>query len=174
VDVGREDGEQQRQQPPAREAAATARDERRAADDLGDAADDHGLAVARQRRRHHRFVAARDQEVEHPGGGEEGRQSSPRVRHRRQSRTVWQGLGFFYLLAFGGSILGCVASRCREGKRGYLTGFLIAQVYAPYTWFLWPVLVRSTVRQLRARDDWAKTEREPLEGASRDQSPNLV
>ncbi len=86
---------------------------------------------------------------------------------------TWQ-LGFFYLLAFGGSILGCVASRCREGKRGYLTGFLIAQVYAPYTWFLWPVLVRSTIRQLRARDDWAKTEREPLEAAGGDQRPHLV
>jgi hypothetical protein len=27
------------------------------------------------------------------------------------------------------------------------------------------VLVRSTLRQLTARDDWAKTEREPLEPA---------
>jgi hypothetical protein len=35
-------------------------------------------------------------------------------------------------------------------------------VYAPYTWFLWPVLIRSSWRQLRAQDDWSKTEREPL------------
>ena len=68
------------------------------------------------------------------------------------------------------------ASPAAAGKapRGYLIGFLIAQVYAIYTWFLWPVLLRSTVRQLRARDDWAKTEREPLEAAGGEQSPNLV
>ena len=86
---------------------------------------------------------------------------------------TWQ-LAFFYLLAFGGSILGCVASRSREGFRGVLKGILIAQVYAPYTWFLLPVLIRSTARQLRARDDWVKTEREPLDGAATGQAPNLV
>ena len=59
---------------------------------------------------------------------------------------TWQ-LGFFYLLAFGGTILGCIASRAaRRRARGSCTGILIAQVYAPYTWFLWPVLLRSTAR----------------------------
>ncbi len=74
---------------------------------------------------------------------------------------TWQ-LGFFYLLAFGGTILGCVAARASRGPLGWLQGLLVAQVYAPYTWFLWPVLVRSSWRQLRAQDDWAKTAREPL------------
>ncbi len=86
---------------------------------------------------------------------------------------TWQ-LGFFYLLAYGGTILGCVAARSREGLRGVLTGVLIAQVYAPYTWFLWPVLLRSSLRQLRARDDWAKTEREPLEAPEGEHPADLV
>jgi cellulose synthase/poly-beta-1,6-N-acetylglucosamine synthase-like glycosyltransferase len=76
---------------------------------------------------------------------------------------TWQ-LGFFYLLAFGGTIMGCVAARASSGPLGWLKGILIAQVYAPYTWFLWPVLIRSSVRQLTERRDWSKTEREPLEG----------
>jgi 1,2-diacylglycerol 3-beta-glucosyltransferase len=74
---------------------------------------------------------------------------------------TWQ-LGFFYVLAFGGTILGCVAARASRGPLGWLQGLLVAQVYAPYTWFLWPVLIRSSWRQLRAQDDWSKTEREPL------------
>ena len=55
--------------------------------------------------------------------------------------------------------------RREQGPLGWLRGFLIAQIYTPYTWFLWPVLLRSTVRQLTERGDWAKTEREPLTGA---------
>jgi 1,2-diacylglycerol 3-beta-glucosyltransferase len=74
---------------------------------------------------------------------------------------TWQ-LGFFYLLAFGGTALGCIAARGGSGPIGWLRGFLIAQVYTPYTWFLWPVLLRSTARQLIDRGDWSKTEREPL------------
>ena len=74
---------------------------------------------------------------------------------------TWQ-LAFFYLLAFGGTALGCIAARSEEGPIGWLRGFLIAQIYTPYTWFLWPVLLRSGMRQLTERGDWAKTEREPL------------
>ncbi len=77
---------------------------------------------------------------------------------------TWE-LAFFYLLAFGGTILGCIASRLSSGGWGWLRGILIAQVYAPYTWFLWPVLLRSGSRQLTERRDWSKTEREPLEGS---------
>jgi cellulose synthase/poly-beta-1,6-N-acetylglucosamine synthase-like glycosyltransferase len=68
----------------------------------------------------------------------------------------------FYVLAFGGAILGCIAPRRSEGVRGWAAGFLVANVYALYTWFLWPVLVRATARQLVRRDEWAKTRREPL------------
>ena len=78
---------------------------------------------------------------------------------------TWQ-LGFFYLLAFGGTAMGCIAARAEGGPLGWLRGFLIAQVYTPYTWFLWPVLLRSTARQLTERGDWAKTEREPLGAAA--------
>ncbi len=79
---------------------------------------------------------------------------------------TWQ-LAFFYLLAFGGTALGCIAARSEQGPLGWLKGFLIAQVYTPYTWFLWPVLVRSTGRQLFGSGSWAKTEREPIsEGGS--------
>jgi len=74
---------------------------------------------------------------------------------------TWQ-LGFFYLLAFGGTAMGCIAARAEEGPLGWLRGFLVAQVYTPYTWLLWPVLLRAALRQLSSRGDWAKTEREPL------------
>lgn len=74
---------------------------------------------------------------------------------------LWQVL-FFYLLAYGGTMLGCVAARSHEGPLGWLRGLLIAQIYVPYTWCLWPVLLRATVRQLGDRGEWAKTEREPL------------
>lgn len=81
---------------------------------------------------------------------------------------TWQ-LALFYLLAFGGSILGCIASRAAAGPAGWASGFVIAHPYALYTWLLWPVLVRSAIRQLSDRREWSKTEREPLEpaGASR-------
>ncbi len=75
---------------------------------------------------------------------------------------TWQ-LAFFYLLAFGGTTMGCVAARSGTGPLGWLRGVLVAQVYTPYTWFLWPVLLRSTARQLSARDTWAKTEREAID-----------
>ena len=77
---------------------------------------------------------------------------------------TWQ-LVFFYLLAFGGTAMGCIAARSEEGPLGWLKGFLIAQVYTPYTWFLWPVLLRSVGRQLTSRGNWAKTEREPISGS---------
>lgn len=80
----------------------------------------------------------------------------------------WDGvpgwlLAAFYLLAFGGAILGCIASRRRDGPIGWAVGLLVGNVYALYTWFLWPVLLRSAARQLTQRHDWAKTRREPLE-----------
>jgi hypothetical protein len=70
--------------------------------------------------------------------------------------TWW--LAVVYLLGFGGTLMGCVAAR---GARG----LLIAQVYAFYSWLLWPVLLRSTFRQITERRDWSKTEREALESA---------
>jgi len=81
---------------------------------------------------------------------------------------TWQ-LVFFYLLAFGGTVMGCVAARSQEGPFGWLLGILIAQVYTLYTWFIWPVLVRSTARQLFGSGSWAKTEREPI--SAEDGSP---
>jgi 1,2-diacylglycerol 3-beta-glucosyltransferase len=74
----------------------------------------------------------------------------------------WQLL-VFYALAFGGTIVGCVAARRSTGVRGLLTGFLIGNVYALYTWLLWPVLARSAFRQLTHRRTWSKTEREPID-----------
>lgn len=72
-------------------------------------------------------------------------------------------LAVVYLLAFGGTVLGCVAARRDDGIRGRLAGFLIGHVYAFYSWLLWPVLLGATFRQLRRRRDWSKTAREPLE-----------
>ena len=74
----------------------------------------------------------------------------------------WWQLVFFYLLGFGGVILGCIARGARHGPRGVATGYLVAHPYAVYTWLLWPVLVRSVLRQLTERRGWAKTDREPI------------
>jgi 1,2-diacylglycerol 3-beta-glucosyltransferase len=76
--------------------------------------------------------------------------------------NVWWQLLFFYLLGFGGTILGCIAARFGQGLRGFLLGLLTAQVYAFYSWLLWPVLIRSAARQLSGRGTWAKTGREAL------------
>jgi cellulose synthase/poly-beta-1,6-N-acetylglucosamine synthase-like glycosyltransferase len=73
---------------------------------------------------------------------------------------------FFYLLAFGGTSLGTIAARAEQGPIGWIVGFLIGQVYTLYTWFLWPVLLRSTARQLRGQGSWAKTAREPIDDAA--------
>jgi cellulose synthase/poly-beta-1,6-N-acetylglucosamine synthase-like glycosyltransferase len=78
----------------------------------------------------------------------------------------WQLL-LFYLLAFGGTILGCIAARRGRGPLGWLAGFAIGHVYAVYTWLLWPVLLRSTARQLGRRRGWSKTAREPIASAPR-------
>jgi cellulose synthase/poly-beta-1,6-N-acetylglucosamine synthase-like glycosyltransferase len=74
----------------------------------------------------------------------------------------WWQLVFFYVLGFGGVVLGCMARGASRGFGGVVTGYLLAHVYAFYTWLLWPVLVRSALRQLGERRAWAKTEREPL------------
>jgi len=90
----------------------------------------------------------------------------------------WWQLAFFYLLGFGGTMLGCVAARAGGGPLSYLRGILIAQVYAFYSWILWPVLIRSTLRQLTERREWTKTERErlpgPGSGGARGLSPRLT
>ena len=75
---------------------------------------------------------------------------------------AWWQLLFFYLLGFGGVLLGCIARGAGQGVVGVLRNLLIAQVYAFYTWLLWPVLVRAAARQLTDRRGWAKTEREKV------------
>jgi 1,2-diacylglycerol 3-beta-glucosyltransferase len=77
---------------------------------------------------------------------------------------TWQ-LVVVYLLAFGGTVLGCVAGRRTEGPRGWIIGFLVGHLYALYTWLIWPVLTRSTVRQVTKKHDWTKTHREPIDAA---------
>lgn len=68
-----------------------------------------------------------------------------------------------YVLGFSNAVLGCLGSRHATGWRSWLRAIAIAHLYALYTWLLFPVLVRSLARQLGARRDWARTEREPLE-----------
>jgi 1,2-diacylglycerol 3-beta-glucosyltransferase len=86
---------------------------------------------------------------------------------------TWQ-LVLFYVLAFGGTILGCIAARRSEGPRGWVMGFLIGNLYTFYTWLLWPVLLRSTLRQVTKRDNWAKTEREAIEVEAADPPDELA
>ncbi|MBJ7459135.1 MAG: glycosyltransferase family 2 protein [Thermoleophilaceae bacterium] len=78
------------------------------------------------------------------------------------SNALYQ-LAFFYVLGFGGVIMGCVAAGAPRGWKGYISGFFIAQVYAFYTWLIWPVLLRSVFRQVTDQRTWAKTDREALE-----------
>jgi 1,2-diacylglycerol 3-beta-glucosyltransferase len=76
-------------------------------------------------------------------------------------------LVFFYLLGFGSTMMGCVAAQMGGDRRGgVLMGLGVAQVYAFYSWLLWPVLIRAAARQLTSRRGWAKTEREALAGSS--------
>lgn len=83
------------------------------------------------------------------------------------SNAIYQ-IAFFYILGFGGVIMGCIAAGAPRGWKGYFTGFFIAQVYAFYTWIIWPVLLRSTFRQLTDQRSWAKTDREALEAPDTD------
>jgi hypothetical protein len=76
--------------------------------------------------------------------------------------TNWVMVVVFYLLGFTGVILGCIA-RCGRGPWSWVRGWLIANVYAAYTWLLWPVLARANFRQLVRRGNWVKTPREALQ-----------
>lgn len=73
---------------------------------------------------------------------------------------MWQLL-IVYVLAFGGTVLGCLAAR-PGGFRERVVAIALGHVYTLYTWLIWPVLLRATVRQLAGRQGWAKTRREPL------------
>jgi cellulose synthase/poly-beta-1,6-N-acetylglucosamine synthase-like glycosyltransferase len=75
---------------------------------------------------------------------------------------AWIQLLFFFLLGYGGVLLGCVARGARRGPPGVLVGLLITPVYAAYSWIIWPVLARATARQLTGRTGWAKTARQPI------------
>jgi 1,2-diacylglycerol 3-beta-glucosyltransferase len=79
------------------------------------------------------------------------------------SGSFWW-LVFVYLLGFGGTMLGCVAAKMEAHitLSGLIKGLLTAQIYAFYSWLLWPVLLRSSFRQLTNRDAWAKTAREKI------------
>jgi 1,2-diacylglycerol 3-beta-glucosyltransferase len=85
---------------------------------------------------------------------------------------TWQ-LALVYVLTFGGTVLGCIASRTSSGVTGWLVGFLLGHLYALYTWLLWPVLIRSSARQLTERRDWAKTEREAIDSDAPQALPDI-
>lgn len=73
----------------------------------------------------------------------------------------WFMIVVFYLLGFTGVTLGCVA-RSGKGPINWIRGWLLATVYAAYSWLLWPVLARATFRQVFRRGNWVKTPREEL------------
>lgn len=66
---------------------------------------------------------------------------------------------YLYAIGFGNTVLGCLVSRPKYSLRSPLATIGIAHVYAFYTWLLFPALARAAVRQLRARDDWDRTDR---------------
>jgi cellulose synthase/poly-beta-1,6-N-acetylglucosamine synthase-like glycosyltransferase len=75
----------------------------------------------------------------------------------------------FLVLGMGSTVIGCVA-RCGGSWRGVLRSVPVAVAYVGYTWMMWPVLIRSSLRVLLRRGSWAKTEREivPDEGEAAD------
>ena len=74
-------------------------------------------------------------------------------------------LPFFFLLGYGGILLGCLARGARTGVRGILLSVLIVPVYAAYSWLLWPVLARAVGppghRATRVDEDCARADRRP-------------
>ena len=64
----------------------------------------------------------------------------------------------FALLAFSGVSLGLY---CRARGDSWKTPFLLIP-YLMYTWILWPVLIRASLRIILKRNSWSKTEREAL------------
>lgn len=87
------------------------------------------------------------------------------TRHISFLPANWIMVLVFYLLGFSGVVLGCVAL-CGRGPKAWLSGLVLGTFYPAYTWLLWPVLVRSTYRQLRSQGDWAKTERDKIKDNS--------
>lgn len=71
---------------------------------------------------------------------------------------------FIYVLGFGGTAMGCLSARfsTEPNPAGFVKGLLSAQIYAFYSWLLWPVLLRSTARQTIGRDGWVKSAREKI------------
>ena len=77
----------------------------------------------------------------------------------------WWWIYFLYILGFGGTVMGAIAAKIGDRNKilGIIKGILTGQVYAFYTWLLWPVLLRSSVRQVIGRGTWAKTSREQID-----------
>ena len=78
------------------------------------------------------------------------------------SAMPWWLLLITYSLGFTGAVLGTVARSARRTPWAWLVGLVIAQPYALYSWLLFPVLIRATIRLVARRDSWAKTDREPV------------
>lgn len=74
----------------------------------------------------------------------------------------WWLVLLFFVLGYGGVLMGCIARGADRGIRGIITGILIVPVYAAYAWLIWPVLARAVFRQITRRSNWTKTAREPL------------
>jgi 1,2-diacylglycerol 3-beta-glucosyltransferase len=74
----------------------------------------------------------------------------------------WWLLLVFFILGFGGVVLGCIARGARRGPVGILLSLPIVPVYAAYSWLTWPAIARAALRQVFRRTEWAKTAREPI------------
>ena len=75
----------------------------------------------------------------------------------------WWQLLFFFLLGYGGVLMGCLARGAWMGLGGLLRSVFVVPVYAAYSWLIWPVLFLGALRMALGRSSWAKTAREPLE-----------
>jgi 1,2-diacylglycerol 3-beta-glucosyltransferase len=80
---------------------------------------------------------------------------------------------YLYAIGFGNTVLGCLVARPRSSRRALWASVGIAHVYALYTWLLFPALARAAARQLTARQEWNRTDREQLQLAPAEDSNDL-
>ena len=75
--------------------------------------------------------------------------------------NMWIFIALMFL-AFGGTAIGVLRAGSTRGLTGFAKAILLILPYALYCWSLVPIYAVAGYRQLRRRDNWAKTAREAI------------